>query len=58
MLDRLTNKEGLVGSVELKGSLGCSEREMVELEIHRAVSHPNGGIWDPQRCVNIAKPNC
>ena len=24
----LTNKEGLVGSVKLKGSLGCSDREV------------------------------
>ncbi len=31
MLDLvLTNKEGLVGNVELKGSLGCSDHEMVE----------------------------
>ncbi|PKU32701.1 hypothetical protein llap_16995 [Limosa lapponica baueri] len=29
----LTNKEGLVGNVKLKGSLGCSDREMVEFKI-------------------------
>ncbi|GAB0190818.1 nucleoside diphosphate kinase 6 [Grus japonensis] len=37
MLDLiLTNKEGLVGNVKLKGSLGCSEHEMVEFKILRA----------------------
>ncbi|MCQ4078456.1 hypothetical protein FK519_27115 [Klebsiella pneumoniae] len=37
MLDLvLTNKEGLVGNVELKGSLGCSDHEMVEFKILRA----------------------
>ncbi|GAB0203750.1 hypothetical protein GRJ2_002840600 [Grus japonensis] len=34
MLDLvLTNKEGLVGDVKLKGSLGCSDHEMVEIKI-------------------------
>ncbi|PKU32130.1 dtw domain-containing protein 2 [Limosa lapponica baueri] len=33
----LTNKEGLVGNVKFKGSLGCSDHEMVEFKIHRAV---------------------
>ena len=38
MLDLvLTKKEGLVGSVKLKGSLGCSDHEMVEFKILRAV---------------------
>jgi len=38
MLDlTLTNKEGLVGNVKLKGSLGCSDHGMVELKILRAV---------------------
>ena len=38
MLDLvLTNKEGLVGSVKLKGSLGCSDHEMLEFKILRAV---------------------
>jgi len=32
----LTNKEGLVGNVKLKGSLGCSDHEMVEFKIPRA----------------------
>ncbi|GAB0176549.1 hypothetical protein GRJ2_000120100 [Grus japonensis] len=37
MLDLvLTNKEGLVGNVKLKGSLGCSDQEMVEFKILRA----------------------
>ncbi|GAB0188073.1 hypothetical protein GRJ2_001272600 [Grus japonensis] len=33
----LTNKEGLVGNMKLKGSLGCSDHEMVEFKILRAV---------------------
>ncbi|GAB0182274.1 mitochondrial enolase superfamily member 1 [Grus japonensis] len=37
MLDlTLTNKEGLVGDVKLKGSLGCNDHEMVEFRILRA----------------------
>ncbi|GAB0179966.1 cAMP-dependent protein kinase inhibitor alpha [Grus japonensis] len=37
MLDLiLTNKEGLVGNVKLKGSLGCSDHEVVEFKILRA----------------------
>ncbi|GAB0204992.1 hypothetical protein GRJ2_002964800 [Grus japonensis] len=37
MLDLiLTNKEGLVGDVKLKGSPGCSDHEMVEFKILRA----------------------
>ncbi|GAB0193175.1 hypothetical protein GRJ2_001782800 [Grus japonensis] len=37
MLDLvLTNKEGLVGNVKLKGSLGCSDHEIVEFKILRA----------------------
>ncbi|GAB0204803.1 hypothetical protein GRJ2_002945900 [Grus japonensis] len=37
MLDLvLTNKEDLVGDVKLKGSLGCSDHEMVEFKILRA----------------------
>ena len=32
----LTNREGLVGSVKLRGSLGCSDHEMVEFKILRA----------------------
>ncbi|KAK4832987.1 hypothetical protein QYF61_027011 [Mycteria americana] len=38
MLDLvLTNKEGLVGNVKLKGSLGCSDHERVEFKILRAL---------------------
>ena len=38
MLDLvLTNKEGLVGNVKLKGSLGCSDHKMAEFKILRAV---------------------
>ncbi|GAB0189727.1 hypothetical protein GRJ2_001438000 [Grus japonensis] len=37
MLDLvLINKEGLVGNVKLKGSLGCSDHEMVDLKTLRA----------------------
>ncbi|GAB0177491.1 hypothetical protein GRJ2_000214400 [Grus japonensis] len=37
MLDLiLTKKEGLVGDVKLKGSLGCSDHKMVEFRILRA----------------------
>ncbi|GAB0209359.1 hypothetical protein GRJ2_003401600 [Grus japonensis] len=32
----VTNKEGLVGDVKLKGSLGCSDHKMVEFKILRA----------------------
>jgi len=32
----LTNKEGLVGNVKVKGSLGFSDHEMVEFNILRA----------------------
>jgi len=32
----LTNREGLVGNVKLKGSLGCSDNEMVEFRLLRA----------------------
>ena len=38
MLDLvLTNREGLVGNVTLKDSLGCSNHEMVEFDILRTV---------------------
>jgi len=38
MLDLvITNKEGLVGNVKVKGSLGCSDHEMVQFKILRAV---------------------
>ena len=37
MLDfDLTDKEGQVGNVKLKGSLGCSDHALVELKILRA----------------------
>ncbi|PKU33940.1 rna-directed dna polymerase from mobile element jockey-like [Limosa lapponica baueri] len=37
MLDLIvTNKEGLVGNIKLKGSLGCSDHKMVEFKILRA----------------------
>ncbi|PKU45845.1 solute carrier family 25 member 40- hypothetical protein [Limosa lapponica baueri] len=34
----LTNKEGLVGDVKVKGSLGCNDQEMEEFKILRAGS--------------------
>jgi len=38
MLDLvLSKKEELVGNVKLEGSLGCSEHEMAEFKILRAV---------------------
>jgi len=30
-------KDGLVGNVKLRGSLGCSDHEMIEFRILRAV---------------------
>ncbi|KAJ7404860.1 glycerol kinase [Willisornis vidua] len=33
----LNNKEGLLGSVKLKGSFGCSDYKMVEFKILKAV---------------------
>ena len=37
MLDLvLINKEGLVGNVKFKGSLGCNHHEMVEFKMLRA----------------------
>ncbi|GAB0178004.1 hypothetical protein GRJ2_000265700 [Grus japonensis] len=32
----LTNEEGLVGDVKLKGSLGCSDHKMMEFKMLRA----------------------
>ncbi|GAB0178727.1 hypothetical protein GRJ2_000338000 [Grus japonensis] len=40
----LTNKEGLVGDVKLKGSLGCSDHEMVEFRILRAARKVQGKL--------------
>lgn len=39
-----TNREGLVKNVELKGSLGCSDYEMVEFEILKAVRRASGRL--------------
>ncbi|GAB0177387.1 hypothetical protein GRJ2_000203900 [Grus japonensis] len=45
MLDLvLTKKEGLVGDVKLKGSLGCSDHEMVEFKILRAVKRTHSKL--------------
>ena len=40
----LTNEEGLVGNVKLKGSLGCSDHKMVELKILRASKRACGKL--------------
>lgn len=50
MLDLvLTNKEGLVGNVKLKGRLASSNHEMVEFKILRAVrrAHSKLVTWTP-----------
>ncbi|XP_042720821.1 complexin-1-like [Lagopus leucura] len=39
-----TNREGLVENVELKGSLGCSDYEMVEFKILKAVRRAPGKL--------------
>ncbi|PKU45091.1 glycerol kinase [Limosa lapponica baueri] len=52
MLDLvLTNKKGLVANVKLKGSLCCSDHEMVELKILRAMRkvHSKLAILDFRR---------
>ncbi|GAB0179874.1 hypothetical protein GRJ2_000452700 [Grus japonensis] len=52
MLDLvLTNKEGLAGDVKLKGSLDCSDHEMVEFKILRAArrAHSKLTILDFRR---------
>ncbi|PKU42736.1 hypothetical protein llap_6956 [Limosa lapponica baueri] len=52
MLDLvLTNKVGLVGNLKLKGSLGCSDQEMLEFKILRAVrrAHNKLSILDFRR---------
>ncbi|GAB0204721.1 hypothetical protein GRJ2_002937700 [Grus japonensis] len=48
MLDLvLTNKEGLVGNVKLKGSLGCSDHDMVEFKILRAARRVHSKLTTP-----------
>ena len=52
MLDLvLTKKEGLVGNVKLRGSLGCSDHETVEFKILRAArrAHSNLDTLDFRR---------
>ncbi|PKU41149.1 hypothetical protein llap_8554 [Limosa lapponica baueri] len=45
MLDLvLTNKEGLVGNVKLKGSLGYSDHEMVQFKILRAARRAHSKV--------------
>lgn len=45
MLDLvLTSREGLVGNVMLQCSLGCSDHEMVEFKIPRAVRRASSKI--------------
>ena len=46
MLDLvLTNKEGLVGNVKIRDSLGCSDHEMVEFKILEAVRRAHSLPW-------------
>lgn len=45
----LTNKEGLVGNVKPRGSLGCNDHEMVEFEILRAACRPHSNTLDFRR---------
>ncbi|GAB0190901.1 hypothetical protein GRJ2_001555400 [Grus japonensis] len=40
----LTNNKGLVGDMKVKGSLGCSDHEMVELRILRGGSRIKGRL--------------
>jgi len=48
MLDLiLTNKEGLVGNVMLKG-LGCSDHKMVEFKILRAAGRAHSKLATPE----------
>ncbi|GAB0190148.1 mitochondrial enolase superfamily member 1 [Grus japonensis] len=52
MLDLvLTNKEGLVGDVKLKGSLGCSDHEMVEFRILRAARRAHGKLTSGEQTL-------
>ena len=45
MLDLvLPNKEGLVRNVKLKGSLGCSDHEMVEFKILKAATRAHSKL--------------
>jgi len=45
MLDLvLTNQEGLVGTVKLKGRLGCRDHAMVEFKLLRAVRRVNSKL--------------
>ena len=49
MLDLvLTNKEGLVRNVKLKGSLGCSDHEMVDFEILRTARRAHSKLTTVQ----------
>ena len=52
MLDLvLTNKEGLVGNVKLKGSLGCSDHDMVNFKILRTVRRGRGFSCGRVNCL-------
>lgn len=42
----LANREGLVGNMKLKGSLGCSNHEIVELKILRAVRRVHNNLFN------------
>ncbi|PKU29902.1 zinc finger protein zfat-like [Limosa lapponica baueri] len=52
-LDRvLPTKEGLAGSVKLKGSLGCSDQEMVEFKILRAARRAHSKVKEEEQSAN------
>ncbi|GAB0193293.1 mitochondrial enolase superfamily member 1 [Grus japonensis] len=59
MLDLvLTNKEGLVGDMKLKGSLGCSDHEMVEFKCssHTAqVTEGKGRDWENEEPPTVGE---
>jgi len=50
MLDLVLTKEGLVGNVKVKGSLGCSDHEMVEFKILRAARRVHSEEGAQQAC--------
>lgn len=41
----LTSREGLLGNVKLKASLGCSDHEMMELKNLRAGRRVHSKVW-------------
>lgn len=56
----LTNKERLVGKEKLKGSLGCSDHEMLEFEILKVVRREQSkpSIMNFSRCILASSGIC